>query len=247
MVVKRKAAGPVKKAVSGADAEPKANPRRDLLEAQIVDNASRLFAERGFAGTNLQDVAEATGLTRPALYYYVRSKEDLLSKVLERLSQAPAEALQRIRDDTSLDAPERLRAMAMSMALGQASAPERFRMVLRSEADLPKELASSYDDGRRKVLAVMVAVIEEGMTYGAFRPTNARVAALGVIGMCNWVAFWYRPGSKISPESVAKQLADMAVAAIVDPRAAELSADGPARALELLRQDVDFLAKVLDP
>lgn len=245
MVDKRNPESQPKKPPAVANGDTKGSARRDLLEAQILENATRLFAERGFAGTNLQDVAEATGLTRPALYYYVRSKEDLLSKVLEVLSRTPAEALQGMQDDPTLDAPERLRAMAYSMAHGQAMAPERLRMVLRSEAELPGELAESYDEGRRKVLAVVTQVVEEGVRSGAFRPTEPRIAALSVIGMCNWVAFWYRPGSRASPAEVAAQIADMAVAALVDHRQIESPAGGPARALQLLRQDVAYLAKVL--
>ncbi|MER5436873.1 helix-turn-helix domain-containing protein, partial [Streptomyces sp. NPDC002588] len=53
--------------------------RRELIENEMFEQASRLFAERGFAGTNLGDIAEAMGITRPALYYYVKSKDDLLA------------------------------------------------------------------------------------------------------------------------------------------------------------------------
>jgi hypothetical protein len=46
--------------------------RRELVENEMFKQASRLFAERGFAGTNLGDIAEAMGITRPALYYYAK-------------------------------------------------------------------------------------------------------------------------------------------------------------------------------
>src|SRR2546425_4678982 len=55
--------------------------RRELVENEIYEQAIRLFAERGFAGTSLQDIADALGITRPALYYYVRSKDELLAKL----------------------------------------------------------------------------------------------------------------------------------------------------------------------
>src|SRR5213079_854717 len=55
--------------------------RRELVENEIYEIAIRLFAERGFAGTSLQDIADALGITRPALYYYVKSKDELLAKL----------------------------------------------------------------------------------------------------------------------------------------------------------------------
>src|SRR6266478_2520132 len=68
-------------------------PRRDLMESQIMEEATRLFADRGFAGTSLQDIAVATGLTRPALYHYFGSKEDLLSRLVSELTEGPADEL----------------------------------------------------------------------------------------------------------------------------------------------------------
>ncbi len=138
-------AGTAEQAAKGAQSnggkDPRPSPRRDLLEADILERAERLFAERGFAGTILADVAEAAGLTRPALYYYVRSKEGLLSKVLARVSQSSVERLGRITSDSGARATDKLRGIAHNLALTQASQPDRFRMVLRSEADLPPELA----------------------------------------------------------------------------------------------------------
>src|SRR5262249_15236281 len=54
---------------------------RELVENEIYEQAFRLFADRGFAGTSLQDIADALGITRPALYYYVKSKDELLAKL----------------------------------------------------------------------------------------------------------------------------------------------------------------------
>jgi AcrR family transcriptional regulator len=222
---------------------PRPNARRDLVEAQILEHATRLFAERGFAGTSLQDIAEAAGLTRPALYHYVRSKDDLLSRLVEELTESPAEELHRISADTAVPPVQRLRAMAHAVALNQARNPERFRLLIRSEAELPAGLAEVYDKGRRRVLREFTGIIEEGVRAGEFRPVDARVAALGIIGLCNWVAWWHRPGQR--DEAVAAQLADMAAASLAESADRTVEGSGPARALSLLRQDLDYLEREL--
>jgi len=74
---------------------------------------------------------------------------------------------------------------------------------------------------------------------------DARVAALGVIGMCNWVAWWFRPG-RDSIDAVADQLADMAVAAVQRADDRTPDGEGPAAALKMLRQDIDHLERLLD-
>ncbi|SDF94156.1 TetR/AcrR family transcriptional regulator [Klenkia brasiliensis] len=223
---------------------PRPSARRDLVEAQILEHATRLFAERGFAATSLQDIAEAAGLTRPALYHYVRSKDDLLSRLVEELTEGPADELGRINADTSVPPVQRLRDMAFAVARNQTRNPERFRLLIRSEAELPAELADVYRRGRRRVLREFTAVIEEGVQAGQLRPTDARVAALGIIGMCNWVAWWHRPGQ--GDDAVAGQLADMAAASLAEADDRQVTGTGPQRALALLRQDLDYLERELD-
>jgi len=187
--------------------------RRELVENEIYEHAIRLFAERGFAGTSLQDIADALGVTRPALYYYVKSKDELLAK--------------------------------LAADVRQATQSERFRLLIRSEAELPAELSDAYDTSRRAVLRAVTGVIEEGMRAGRFRPVDARIAALGVIGMWNWVAWWFRP-DRDSADTVADQLADMAIAALQRAGHRIPDDEGPAAALKMLRQDIDHLERILD-
>jgi hypothetical protein len=74
---------------------------------------------------------------------------------------------------------------------------------------------------------------------------DARVAALGVIGMGNWVAWWFKPGHDRA-EADAEQLADMAVAGLRQADHRVPDDDGPAAALKLLRQDLDHLERIID-
>ncbi len=223
--------------------EGRPNARRDLVEAQILEHATRLFAERGFAATSLQDIAEASGLTRPALYHYVKNKDDLLSRLVQELTEGPAEELHRINSDTGRPPVQRLRDMAHAVVLNVARAPERFRLLIRSEAELPEALADVYAAGRRRVLREFTSVLEEGVAAGQLRPVEVRAAALGIIGMCNWVAWWHKPGQ--GDETVAAQLADMAVAALAEQGDRAGEGEGPERALSLLRQDLDYLERLL--
>src|SRR4029077_16306250 len=139
---------PPKRSTPVDSAAPVRGARRGLVEAQIMEEATRLFADRGFAGTSLQDIAVATGLTRPALYHYFGSKEDLLSRLVSELTEGPADELGEIRQRDGTTATERLRAMALAVAFRQASQPARFRLLVRSEAELPEALSKVYDQGR---------------------------------------------------------------------------------------------------
>lgn len=220
--------------------------RKALVEAQIIEAATELFAARGFAGASLQDIAEATGLTRPALYHYFSSKEDLLSRLVSAATVGPASDLRRIRTRSGASATERLHAMATSIALLQAQHPARFRLLIRSEAELPQDLATTYDSGRRSVLREFSALIDEGVRSGEFRSVDARTAALGIIGLCNWVAWWHRPGDDAADQRVVAELADMAVASIGASDTRGAPGDGVTRVVHLLKQDLAALERLVE-
>jgi AcrR family transcriptional regulator len=222
------------------------NARRELVENELYEQATRLFAERGFAGTSLQDVADALGITRPALYYYVKSKDELLAKLVTEVTNGPLDELTALAERPGLDAVAVLRGVVDVLVRRRATQPERFRLLIRSEAELPAGLTSAYDESRRAVLRTIAGVIERGILAGQFRPVDARVAALGVLGMCNWVAWWFHPDGRDSADAVVEQFADMAIGALqrLDRQVPE--DDSPAAALKLLRQNIDHLERVLD-
>ncbi len=222
------------------------NARRELVENELYEHATRLFAERGFAGTSLQDIADALGITRPALYYYVRSKDELLAKLVTEVTDGPLEELTALVARPELDAVQRLRGVVEVIVRRRATQPARFRLLIRSEAELPDELTSAYDASRRAVLRTIAGVVEDGARAGVFRPVDSRVAALGVLGMCNWVAWWFHPGGHQTADAVVEQLADMAVAALQRADHRMPDGDGPAAAVKMLRQDLDHLERVLD-
>ncbi|MFJ4770082.1 TetR/AcrR family transcriptional regulator [Streptomyces uncialis] len=213
--------------------------------AGILEHAARLFAEKGFAGTSFQDISDAVGLTRPAVYHYFSSKEQVLATLVEETSVSSADTLKTVRLREDLDASAKLRSATAELVRDRANAPERFRMLDRTESALPAELATLHLQARREVLAEMTALITDGIVAGEFRETDERLAALSVLGMANWVAWWYRPSSSETVEDVARTLAESAVAMIARPDhrvPAEPTVHG---AIEQVRQDLDYLSRLL--
>jgi hypothetical protein len=89
-----------------------------------------------------------------------------------------------------------------------------------------RQIADLHLKARREVLAEMRTLIEEGVSRGEFRPRDERLAALSVIGMCNWVAWWFHPGP---PEATGPLTAT------------------PHRALQTVRENLDYLERFLGP
>jgi AcrR family transcriptional regulator len=234
------------KATKSPKAPKAAGVRRGLVEQEIYDHATRLFAERGFAGTSFQDIADAVGLTRPALYHYVSSKDELLARLVAEITQDSAAGIQAIADRAGLDVTRKVHEIVAMSVRRQAESAARFQLLIRSEADLPEEIAATHTAGRRAVLKAMAGVIEDGVKSGAFRPVDPRVAALGLLGMNNWVAWWYQPDDRNDLDRICEQLADMAVASLVQPDDRAVSRADPRDVLRLVRRDLEHLEELLD-
>jgi AcrR family transcriptional regulator len=189
--------------------------RRELVENEILAHASALFAEKGYAGTTPQQIAESVGMSRQSLYYYMSSKEDILAKLVEHMTATVVERMREVVSDGALTPTAQLAGAVRVIVTDRATRPLEFRLLDRSASSLPEALTKEYLDGRREALAIMQSLIAEGIAAGEFRAVDARVTALSVIGMCNWVAWWFEPGDDHPVQPVAEQIAANAVAMLV--------------------------------
>jgi AcrR family transcriptional regulator len=226
----------------GAAHAGRAGLRRRLVEREILERAAELFAQRGFAGTTVQDIAEALGMSRPALYYYVKSKEVILERLVENLSINDAKVLESIRRRRSGDPDTKLYEMAHHLATNASSNPYQTQILTQSKHHLPAEIAERDREAERSIVLTLIWVLEQGMRRGQFRLLDPRTAAMAIVGMCLWTAWWVQ-GSP--PESLTAQVADQAVASVVAVDG-QLHSDSPADLLRATRAGLDRLQAVLD-
>lgn len=188
--------------------EKRSNLRREQIESQLYDAAARLFAERGFGGTSLKDIANSLGVSRTMLYYYVASKDELLARIVHEMTDA-GESL--VLDQLNADGPPetRLAEVVTAMTRLVAHNPSRFRLVVQSQAYMPDAIATEHRRARRSMLKGVVALIEEGQRVGTVRPADSSAAAFALFGMWNWTAFWVREDTDV--EKVCAEFAEFAL------------------------------------
>ena len=217
--------------------------RRSLVEQQILDRAADLFAERGVAGTTLQDVANSLGISRPALYYYVRSKKAILERLVENLSGQDARALDAIRRRRRGTPAEKLYEMAHQIALNASTHPKQSRILTENKHQLPKDLAEADRTAERSILRSIQTTIDDGLRAGDFRSVDPRTAALSIIGMCVWTAWWVGE-SPPNPEALADQIAEQAVASIASHDGTEDRGD-PTAIIRAMRENLSQLERLV--
>lgn len=189
----------------------KSGMRKEVLASEVLDRAVSLFAERGFAGTSLKDVADAVGLSRPAIYYYFPSKDALLEELLVGVTVSAARIFESVDKRTDITAIEKIGAAAHALVLWVTDRRLQFIAIDRSENELPPAILARHKEAKRRVLAGMTRLIDAAIAAGQARAVDSRIAAFSIIGMCNWTAWWFVPGGELPASAVAERMADLAV------------------------------------
>src|SRR5215472_15635048 len=201
---------------------------RELKRDAVIRAAAREFNRKGYHNTSLDDIAARLEVTKPTVYYYVTSKEQLLFECFV----AGVEQIRRaFREVRHLAVPARERLSAVLRHYGEAVASEfGWCMVRAEDQDLSpamsrhiKQLKSEIDHGIRRL-------IREGIQDGSIEPCDAKMTAFALAGALNWIAHWYREDQSMT----GAQIADAFVAVFeggLRPRgtAAELGARRGAR------------------
>ena len=125
------------------------------------------------------------------------------------------------------------------------SRPAEFRVVDRNEEDMPPKLQAASEAARRGVFENVAAVIQRGVDTGAFHRTDARVAALVILGMCNWTAWWFKPGGRKSEAEIAALIADLAVRSVQAQPGKQAKKPTVPERLQGLRDDLDQIAELM--
>ncbi len=176
-------------------------PRENRKE-QIFDAGARLFAEKGYERTSLQEVADALGVTKPALYYYYRSKEDLLFEIMSFCIDRVTDDLEEV--GASAGPPsQRLAAFIHRYVHFFADHPHELTLLSTELDSLTGDLREAIVTKQRRNLAAIRSIVTELLEEGESRDLDPTVSAFALLGMMNWIFSWYDPEGAVSPDRLA--------------------------------------------
>lgn len=165
--------------------EKERNARIELIRG----SAKRLFSEKGFENTSMEEIAREAEIAKGTIYLYFRSKEELVYSFLEPMLQNYNEDLRQIVHGQSAPAEVRLRQLMAYIHDQYVREPELYRLIIRYKAREFQSLLSEerFDRLRNLMssnLALMEEVIVEGIEEGAFLPVEAKRASVLVWTVC---------------------------------------------------------------
>lgn len=159
---------------------------------EIVETAARIFRAKGYDAGSLDDVAVALGLRKASLYYYVRSKAELLYRVCDR---AISTSLDRLGECLSVEDPrERLASLIRHQAVIVAEEPSFFSVVFDQRPRLEAGYEAEIRAKERRYLRVFAEAVASAVAEGVVAPVDARYGAQAILGMTSWVYKWFEPG-----------------------------------------------------
>ena len=174
---------------------------RELKRDAVIRAAAREFNRKGYHNTSLDDIAARLEVTKPTVYYYVTSKEQLLFECFVAGVEQIRAAFRAVRE---LAVPARGRLNAVLRHYGEAVGSEfGWCMVRAEDQDLSpamsrhiKSLKSEIDQGIRRL-------IREGIQDGSIEPCDPKMTAFALAGALNWIAHWYREDQSLTPAQIA--------------------------------------------
>ena len=160
---------------------------------ELTRQAARLFAEQGYHGTSMEDLASAMGVQKGSLYAHVRSKEDLLDEIARDGAAAFHGALDEI--DERLPAVEKLRLALRAHLRVVAEQLDVATVFVREWRYLEGERRQQFLAERRRYEERIRALFREGVEQSELRTDlDVTVAALVFLSAANWAYTWLPPG-----------------------------------------------------
>jgi AcrR family transcriptional regulator len=168
-----------------------------------------VFATRGYHGTSIDDLLEATGLTRGGLYHYIDSKQDLLFAIHDQLM---APLLIRAREIAASDDPPETQLRQLLRAWMAHVEGHRHHMIVfdrerRSVQDDPRWADVLRD--REEFEQILDGILRAGQEAGTFAIADRPVALLAFLGMVNYAPQWYDPDGRLGPDEIADGFCDL--------------------------------------
>ncbi len=176
----------------------------------VLDAALQLFAEHGFAGASIRDIAQAAGVQPPTIYAHYASKEHLLADLIRIGHEEHQKRLRNAMLTSSSDPREQLITYVRTHVRMHCEL-SMLAIVANSELHvLSKALAAPSNVLREQSGQLLVDVIERGRTSGVFSVPNTWLALAAIGGMGLRVAYWYTADHELSAETVADTYAQFA-------------------------------------
>ena len=189
-------------------------PRETVVDSrqEILRTAARLFQQRGYDATSMNDVAAALKLSKGGLYHHFQSKDEILYEIMNHAMEITQErVLNPVR--SIADPEERLRALIrLHIEVVLSPRDREITVMLHENHPLPPALRKRINARKKDYIHFLESLMTEvqnkaqHQTRGKVSP---RAAAFALLGMINWIYQWYKPEGELQAQNLVPQFTDL--------------------------------------
>lgn len=193
-------------------------PREMSLDSrqEILRTAARLYQQRGYDATSMNDVAAALKLSKGGLYHHFQSKDEILFEIMNHAMEITQERV--IDPVRSIADPEqRLRALIrLHIEVVLSPRDREITVMLHENHPLPPNLRKRINTRKKEYIHfvenLMAEVQRTRQSKGSVSP---RAAAFALLGMINWIYQWYKPEGALQATNLIPQFTQLVLGGIL--------------------------------
>ena len=202
-------------------AAPKWRRRKQERPGDIIAAALGVFAEKGFAGARMEEIARRAGISKGTLYLYFETKEDMFRAVVREVVVPNIEAVQKAVIAADLPLPAMIRTLLPRFAEIATTVPVGAvaKMVIGESRNFPELARVWHDEVIFKAIGLIAGVVERAQERGEIRPGDPRTHAFSIMGPMLMGVLWretFTPigGAALDLKAIARQHAETVVAGL---------------------------------
>jgi AcrR family transcriptional regulator len=195
-------------------------PREAVVDSrqEILRTAARLFQQRGYDATSMNDVAAALKLSKGGLYHHFQSKDEILFEIMNHAMEITQERV--INPVRGIANPvERLRALIrLHIEVVLSPRDREITVMLHENHPLPPALRKRINNRKKDYVHFVEGLMAEVQNSQAVKPKPAvspRAAAFALLGMINWIYQWYKPEGELQSHNLIPQFTDLVFGGIL--------------------------------
>jgi AcrR family transcriptional regulator len=192
-------------------------PREALVDSrqEILRTAARLFQQRGYDATSMNDVAAALKLSKGGLYHHFQSKDEILFEIMNHAMDLTQERV--IKPVLGISNPEeRLRALIrLHIEVVLSPRDREITVMLHENHPLPPGLRKRINARKKEYIHFVERLLAEVQTERhAKGGVSPRAAAFALLGMINWIYQWYKPEGELQAQNLVPQFTTLVLEGI---------------------------------
>ena len=192
--------------------------RETLVDSrqEILRTAARLFQQRGYDATSMNDVAGALKLSKGGLYHHFQSKDEILFEIMNHAMEITEErVLAPVRQIA--DPEQRLRGLIrLHIEVVLSPRDREITVMLHENHPLPPALRKRINARKKEYVHFVEGLMTEVQrTRRAKGSVTPRAAAFALLGMINWIYQWYKPEGELQAHTLAPQFTELVFGGIL--------------------------------